>query len=161
MRLSADWMITISDNITNALLRLAGFERLRRDMGRWDYPRHANAVILTMRRRQEGSPTMCAWRSVCCWSRSIEEASAVKQYRRMRKRSSCCSRSATKIPGYIAEAKIANKTGESGKVTHDGAIVFAEKPFVLVICSEDTDVPGDRALHVKLRQVSHQENSAE
>lgn len=101
-------MITISDNTaTNALLRLVGSNVSDAIWKRWDYPRHAsNAVILTMRRRQEGSPTMCARaRLVCCWSRSIEEASAVKQYRRMRKRSSCCSRSATKSRATSAEAK--------------------------------------------------------
>ncbi len=47
-----------------------------------------------------------------------------------------------KIPGYIGrKKKIANKTGEDGNTTHDSAIVFAKKPFVLVITSKDTNVP--------------------
>ncbi|MBR6529289.1 MAG: serine hydrolase, partial [Firmicutes bacterium] len=47
-----------------------------------------------------------------------------------------------KIPGYIGrKKKIANKTGEDGNATHDSAIVFAKKPFVLVITSNDTNVP--------------------
>ncbi len=47
-----------------------------------------------------------------------------------------------KIPGYIGrKKKIANKTGEDGNTTHDSAIVFAKKPFVLVITSNDTNVP--------------------
>ena len=47
-----------------------------------------------------------------------------------------------KIPGYIGrKKKIANKTGEDSDTTHDAAIVFAQRPFVLVITSNDTDVP--------------------
>ena len=47
-----------------------------------------------------------------------------------------------KIPGYIGrKKKIANKTGEDGNTTHDTAIVFAKKPFVLVVASNDTNVP--------------------
>ena len=47
-----------------------------------------------------------------------------------------------KIPGYVGrKKKIANKTGEDTNTTHDVAIVFAQKPFVLVITSNDTDVP--------------------
>ena len=67
-----------------------------------------------------------------------------------------------KIPGYIdGGEKIANKTGENGKVTHDGAIVFAEKPFVLVICSEDTDVPETERFIREIALELYQENGIE
>ena len=47
-----------------------------------------------------------------------------------------------KIPGYIGrKKKIANKTGEDTGTTHDASVVFARSPFVLVITSNDTDVP--------------------
>lgn len=47
-----------------------------------------------------------------------------------------------KIPGYIGmDKKIANKTGEEDGTTNDAAIVFAKKPFILVICANKTDVP--------------------
>ena len=36
--------------------------------------------------------------------------------------------------------QIAHKTGEDDNTTHDAAIVFAKEPFILCICSNDTDV---------------------
>lgn len=37
--------------------------------------------------------------------------------------------------------KMAHKTGEDDNTTHDAAIIFTEKPFVLCMFSNDTDVP--------------------
>ena len=138
-------MITISDNTaTNALLRLVGFERLRRDMEAMGLSatRFERCYFDDEAQARGLSNYVCPGeigmlleqiyrRSFCCEAVSAhaEEILLLQQIRH-------------KIPGYIDQGeKIANKTGESGKVTHDGAIVFAEKPFVLVICSEDTDVP--------------------
>ena len=72
-------------------------------------------------------------------SKKIEEVLLLQQIRH-------------KIPGYIGrKKKIANKTGESGDTTHDGAIVFAKTPFILVITSDDTDVPETETF---IRQVA-------
>ena len=47
-----------------------------------------------------------------------------------------------KIPFYLGDIDIAHKTGEDDGTTHDAAIVFAKKPFVLCVLSNDTDVPA-------------------
>lgn len=48
------------------------------------------------------------------------------------------------LPGHV---EIAHKTGEDTGITHDGGIIFANRPFVLVICGNETDVPAcERAM---------------
>jgi beta-lactamase class A len=45
-----------------------------------------------------------------------------------------------KIPFFL-DCKIAHKTGEDTGITHDAGIVYSEKPFILVMLSNNTDVP--------------------
>ena len=45
-----------------------------------------------------------------------------------------------KIPFFL-DCDVAHKTGEDDGTTHDAAIVFSEKPFILVMLSNNTDVP--------------------
>ena len=67
-----------------------------------------------------------------------------------------------KIPGYIGrKKKIANKTGEDGNTTHDAAIVFAGEPFILVVCSNDTDVPETERFIREIALELYQENHGE
>lgn len=64
-----------------------------------------------------------------------------------------------KIPGYIGrKKKIGNKTGESGRTTHDSAIVYAEKPFILVICADDTDIAETEVFMREIALELYQEN---
>ena len=48
-----------------------------------------------------------------------------------------------KMPFYLHSRKIAvaHKTGEDDGITHDVGIVFSERPFVLCMLSNETDVP--------------------
>ncbi|NLF27492.1 MAG: serine hydrolase [Clostridiales bacterium] len=48
-----------------------------------------------------------------------------------------------KIPFFLYRlgVKIAHKTGEEDGISHDAAIVFAERPFVMVALSNNVDVP--------------------
>lgn len=137
-------MITLSDNTaTNMLIRAAGMENLRKgfkDMGlskteiqrelfddsasaagldNYICPEEIAMLLKEVYRREFVSPDI---------SEKIESVMLLQQIRH-------------KIPGYIGrKKKIANKTGEDSNTTHDAAIVFAQKPFVLVITSNDTDV---------------------
>ena len=43
---------------------------------------------------------------------------------------------------FFLDCDIAHKTGEDDGTTHDAAIVFAEKPFILVMLSNNVDVPA-------------------
>ncbi len=138
-------MITISDNTaTNALMRLVGLSRLEKDFEKmglvktrlerlyFDSEAEARGLVNEVCPEEIGMLLEQIYRrEFCCEevSAKAEEILLLQQIRH-------------KIPGYIGRSKkIANKTGESENVTHDGAIVFAEKPFVLVICSDNTDVP--------------------
>ena len=156
-------MITISDNTaTNALLRLVGLSRLKEDFARmglaktrlerlyFDSEAEARGLVNEVCPEEIGMLLEQIYRrEFCCEevSAKAEEILLLQQIRH-------------KIPGYIGRSKkIANKTGESGNVTHDGAIVFAEKPFVLVICSDNTDVPQTerfiREIALKLYNENH------
>lgn len=138
-------MITISDNTaSNMLIRVSGipalmesfhdmglkktviarefFDSVAAAEGKTNYvcPEEIGMLLESVYRREYISPEI---------SQEIEDVMLVQQIRH-------------KIPGYIGrKKKIANKTGEDGNTTHDGAIVFAKEPFVLVICSNDTNVP--------------------
>ena len=52
----------------------------------------------------------------------------------------CDQRLNGKIPFFL-DCEIAHKTGEDDGTTHDAAIVYAPKPFVLCMFSNDTNVP--------------------
>jgi len=49
-----------------------------------------------------------------------------------------------KIPFHLhaMDIDVAHKTGEDSGTTHDVAVVFTEKPFVLCFASNNTDVPA-------------------
>ena len=138
-------MITLSDNTaTNMLIRTVGIDELKRGFaqmglvktqiqrelfddeaaakGLENYISPEEIAMLLKQVYQRGFVS----RQV---SEKIENVMLLQQIRH-------------KIPGYIGrKKKIANKTGEDSDTTHDAAIVFAQRPFVLVITSNDTDVP--------------------
>ena len=49
-----------------------------------------------------------------------------------------------KFPFYLHSegVKCAHKTGEDDGITHDAGVIYAEKPFVLVMLSNNVDVPA-------------------
>ena len=52
-----------------------------------------------------------------------------------------------KIPFWLdGRVKCAHKTGEDSGITHDVAIVYAPRPFVLCICGDPVDAPALNAL---------------
>lgn len=138
-------MITLSDNTaTNMLIRIAGMENIqnwleemgfkntkiqrelfdseatKKGLDNYIAPAEIGALLKLVYNREYISPEI---------SEKIEETMLLQQIRH-------------KIPGYIGrKKKIANKTGEDGLTTHDSAIVFAKKPFILVITSNETNVP--------------------
>lgn len=53
----------------------------------------------------------------------------------------CNQRLNGKIPFFLHGVKIAHKTGEDDDTTHDAAVVYAKRPFVLCMLSNEVDVP--------------------
>ncbi len=49
-----------------------------------------------------------------------------------------------KLPFYLhgRDVRCAHKTGEDDDITHDAGIVYAERPFVIVMLSNNVDVPA-------------------
>ena len=139
-------MITISDNTaTNKIIRIVGLEEMGRQF-------KALGLEKTQLQRYffDSEAAEKGFKNVVCTeeiahlfesianrtfiskevSEKIEEVLLMQQIRH-------------KIPGYIDidSPYIANKTGEDDGITHDGPIVYAEKPFILVVTSENTCVP--------------------
>lgn len=159
-------MITLSDNTaTNILMRVCGIENiqnwLQKDMGftstqlkrelfetnpdrinltNYIGPKEIGILLKLIYNREFISEEI---------SQKIEDTLLLQQIRH-------------KIPGYIGrKKKIANKTGEDGNTTHDAAIVFAGEPFVLVVCSNDTDVPETERFIREIALELYQENHGE
>jgi beta-lactamase class A len=54
----------------------------------------------------------------------------------------CNQRLNGKLPFFLHGVKIAHKTGEDDGTTHDVGVIYAKKPFVVCMLSNDVDVPG-------------------
>lgn len=46
-----------------------------------------------------------------------------------------------KIPFFLHGVKVAHKTGEDDNITHDVGIVYADRPFILCMLSNNVDAP--------------------
>lgn len=53
----------------------------------------------------------------------------------------CDQRLNGKLPFFLDGVRIAHKTGEDDGITHDAGVIYAKRPFVLVMLSNETDVP--------------------
>lgn len=138
-------MITLSDNTaTNMLVRTVGMEEMQKEFKKLGLVKtEIQREIFDSEGAARGLDNYICPEEIAMLlkqvydrtfvneevSKKIEDVMLLQQIRH-------------KIPGYVGrKKKIANKTGEDSGTTHDVAIVFAEKPFVLVITSNDTDVP--------------------
>lgn len=138
-------MITLSDNTaTNMLIRVVGMEEMQKGFAQMGLVKtQVHRELFDDEAAAKGLNNYICPKEIAMLlkqvynrefvdevtSQKIEDVLLLQQIRH-------------KIPGYVGrKKKIANKTGEDSNTTHDVAIVFAEKPFVLVITSVDTDVP--------------------
>lgn len=139
-------MITISDNTaTNAMIRFCGLERIAKEWKTWGLEiTRLEREYFDDEAHERGLRNYVCPEEIGHLLEKIYERSFVSEnVSAMAEEILMAQQIRHKIPGYIGRSfPIANKTGESTGVTHDGAIVFAERePFVLVVCSEHTDVP--------------------
>ena len=158
-------MITLSDNTaTNMMIRTVGLDNLKaffKEMGctntkierelfdseafakgldNYFAPADIAKLYKLIYNREFVSPEI---------SEKIEETLLLQQIRH-------------KIPGYIGrKKKIANKTGEDGNTTHDTAIVFAKNPFILVVASNDTNVPETERFIREIALELYEENGGD
>ena len=54
----------------------------------------------------------------------------------------CKQRLNGKLPFFLHGVRMAHKTGEDDGITHDVAVVYAKRPFVLCMLSNEVDVPS-------------------
>ena len=67
-----------------------------------------------------------------------------------------------KIPFWLdGRVKCAHKTGEDSGITHDAAIVYAPRPFVLCVCGDPVDPPALNAAMADIARQLVREQGAE
>lgn len=139
-------MIILSDNTaTNLLIRRLGMERINgtaRGMGMtvtrlrrllFDGEAAARGVKNTISPAEIGRLLAALYRG--------EVVSAAASARMVRILSD--QRLNGKIPFWLdGRVKCAHKTGEDSGITHDAAIVYAPRPFVLCICGDPVEPPA-------------------
>ena len=71
----------------------------------------------------------------------------------------------SKMPFYLRALDdapvVAHKTGEDTGITHDVGIVYAEKPFVVCFCGNDTDTPAFERIMAEITYYLYLKNSPE
>lgn len=138
-------MTVLSDNTaTNYLIELLGLEAVRdciRDLGcrgsqlnrkMFDARLDALGIQNYITAREVGELLAKMYRSTLISPESSRDMLRILKLQQINH----------KIPFYLdGLVDIAHKTGEDTGITHDAAIVFARRPFVLVLCGNETDVP--------------------
>lgn len=139
-------MIVLSDNTAtnilidrlgienvNATLAGLGIERtvLRRKL--FDREAKAKGLENTVTAREIGKLLEMMYRGTL-----VSEAASAKMLEILK-----AQRLNGKMPFYLhsRNVPVAHKTGEDDGITHDVGIVFSERPFVLCMLSNETDVP--------------------
>lgn len=62
-----------------------------------------------------------------------------------------------KIPFFISQLPIAHKTGEDSGITNDVAVVYGEKPFILCLAANGTDVPRTERAYQDIAKILYEE----
>jgi len=138
-------MITISDNTaTNKLIRIVGLEEIDRQFKEMGLEKtRLERCFFDMEADEKGFKNVVSTAEIGMLFEKIARRSFVNErVSEEIEKVLLLQQIRHKVPGYIDKESpfIANKTGESDDITHDGAIIYAQKPFVLVITSEETDV---------------------
>ena len=138
-------MIILSDNTAtnilinrlgigdvNAAMRELGFEKttLRRLL--FDAEAASRGLENTITAEEMGRLLEMLYRGECVSSEADAEMLSILRDQRLN----------GKIPFFLSDYEIANKTGEDDGITHDVGIVYAEHPLILCFASNHTDVPA-------------------
>ena len=146
-------MITISDNTaTNILIRHAGIDNLAQSFVEMGLKKTVvGRELFDMEALERGVQNYFTPKEIGAVLESLYNGDFIS------KEASCemidimkAQQICHKIPDSLpAGVQVANKTGESSGVTHDAGIVYADRPFIFVFASMETDT--SRANHVLRR----------
>lgn len=152
-------MIVISDNTaTNMLIDLLGMERInellsslgfrvtRLNRKLFDCPvgeKQENYVSL----REMGKLLEMIYRGQLISEKASRQMAAVLTNQQVNH----------KIPFYLPQLPIAHKTGEDSGITNDVAIVYGEKPFLLCLAANKTDVPQTERAYQEIAKLIYEE----
>lgn len=161
-------MIIFSDNTaTNVLIDLLGMERINATIRRlgyrettlsrkmYDTEKAARGIQNYITASEVGRLLSKMYRGEVISGPASEKMISIMKNQQL------CS----KIPFYLQalpeEPEIAHKTGEDTGITHDVGIVFADQPFVLVFCGNETDTPALERVMAETALLLYQEASSE
>jgi beta-lactamase class A len=159
-------MIIFSDNTaTNVLIDLLGMESVNRTIKQMGYESTLlQRKMFDLEKSSQGiqnyitaAETGNLLHKMYCGEMVSPEAS--EQMISIMKNQQLCS----KIPFYLQalsdEPEIAHKTGEDSGITHDVGIVYADRPFIVCFCGNETDTPAFERLMAEISLDLYWENS--
>lgn len=137
-------MIVISDNTAtnllidllgkdriNQLLESLGFTATRLARKLFEQPENGEKVENYISVREMGQLLELIYRGQLISEKASRDMAAVLTNQQVNH----------KIPFYISDLPIAHKTGEDSGITNDVAIVYGDRPFILCLAANETDVP--------------------
>ena len=139
-------MITISDNMaTNMLIDLLGVDNIQENIRRLGL--EGVSISRKLFEKRPGFREKTNYVSAAGIGKLLEmiyrgelvSREASREMMEMLLAQQCTNKMPLLLPG---EGRTAHKTGEDDGITHDVGIVYARKPFVLCMLSEETDVPS-------------------
>lgn len=137
-------MIVISDNMAanvmadylkfeniNTTLQKLGFEKTRMKRHFYETDPGAKQLKNTFSPLEFGRMLLLLWEGRLVSPKASEEMLGILKWQQIN----------YKIPSLLPEdLPIAHKTGEDTGITHDGGIIYAKRPFIFCVASNDTDV---------------------
>ena len=139
-------MITISDNMaTNMLIDLLGVDNIQENIRRLGL--EGVSISRKLFEKRPGFREKTNYVSAAGIGKLLEmiyrgelvSREASREMMEMLLAQQCTNKMPLLLPG---EGRTAHKTGEDDGITHDVGIVYARKPFVLCMLSEETEVPA-------------------
>lgn len=139
-------MIILSDNTaTNILIRILGMEQINESMKEMGYEHiKLNRLLFDLEASKKGIQNYVSATDIADILEKMYEGKLIdkildQEMLQILKE----QRLNGKIPFYFtSDIKIAHKTGEDTKITHDVGIVLGEVPFLVCFLGNDVDVPN-------------------
>lgn len=155
-------MIVLSDNTaTNLLIKLLGFDNINGYMHELGLKNTIlGRLLFDYEADKRGMRNMVSANDMgmlfeLMWQGRLVSESASRQMLDILK----LQQLNHKIPARLGEGVlVAHKTGEDTGITHDAGIVYASRPFILCVLSEDTDTAETNAFISALAYEAYQEN---